>query len=295
MPVGNELWLTGAMPGPLLDIQAGAGDGVKLEAGPVRLADGRTAGSVSWQVSTPGKTVGDNKVALQVAIPPGAANGTIVLQRAGDEVPPEFMVGSPDTPLEVVAGIAIGDALELPPIHVLVDGKPVDDEGLALSFTLQPGGTLALTVPSKPDGSLSGLLVRIGARERTGNRLRLREAAVRSEGVERPWRSACSAPPGKTDWGGVRGSGVPSGKACAPPDRAGIVPLLAASALTIDEKTIRIDLVGSAYVVDARKPANARWLDWAKGNLFLAAVISILIGTLAGWLIKTMLGRDKAG
>lgn len=294
VPVGNELWLTGAMPGQLLALQPGAGDGVALEAGPVRLADGRTAASISWQVSTPGKSVGDNKVLVQLAIPPSAPNGTVVLQRAGDEVPPEFLVGSPDTPLEVAAGVTIGDELVLPPIHVRIDGKPVDDPGLALGFTLQPGGSLALTVPAKPDGSLSGLLVRIGERERTGNRLRLREAAIRSEGVARPWKSACSAPPGKTDWGWVRGSGPPSGKACAPPDRAGTMPLLAASALTIDEKTIRIDLVGSAYVVDTRKPANARWLDWAKGNLFLAAVMSILIGTLAGWLIKTLLGRVSA-
>lgn len=289
IPVGHELMLAGVKAGPLVTIESAAGDGVKLEAGPLRLDNGRAVNRLSWQVSKlDGQSVGDNKVRVQIAASQPDERGSVVLQRAGEEVRPELLIGSVDTTFRVEAGLAIGDMLELPPMALIVDGRPLDLPGFGLGFTLLPGGDLSLAFPSHPDGTPKGLTLAPGERERTGLRLRTREIGIRSEGAQSPWKSACAAPSGDHLWSAlVRRSTIPAGPDCS------AEPLLAVTALGISKDRISVDLAGSAYVTDASAPVTARWWSWATANPLLGMVLLLLMGGIGRWFWKTVTGNEK--
>jgi hypothetical protein len=289
IPVGHEVVLGGIKPGPLVTIESAAGDGVKLEAGPLRLDDGRTVNRLSWQVSKlDGQPAGDNKVKVPIDASGPGEPGSVIMQRAGEEVRPELLIGSADTALRVEAGLAIGDSLELPPMALIADGRPLDLPGFGIGFTLLPGGDVSLAFPSHPDGTPKGLTLAPGQRERTGLRLRLREIGIGSEGARRPWKSACAAPAGDHLWSAlVRRSTTPAGSDCS------AEPLLAVTALGISKDRISVDLAGSAYVTDASAPVTARWWSWATANPLLGMVFLLLMGGIGRWFWKTVTGNEK--
>jgi hypothetical protein len=261
-PAGSELRLGGLAPGALLAVETSAGDGLTVQAEGASFAGGRTARRLLW-MSGGGDAGDDNKAALQVSILAAAPDGEVVLSRSGTVTTPQLRIETHGVTLQAEAGVTIGDALFMPVTSVVADGRPIEPEGPVFPFTIAPGGTLSVEFPAFPDGRPDGLNTWIGpVREsRQDTQLPVAEVAIVREGAEAADRAACGAPAGTYAVAPVLRLALapfPQGSDC----RSG---QLRATALTIGQDSVALDLAGSAYVTTGGQPSASIW-SWALSN-----------------------------
>ena len=253
VPLGHELRLKGLPPGPLLGIEGGFGEGANLKAAKARLEEGGRAHRLAWLVAG---GAGDHRLTVQLSLPDGAGEGSVVLRRVGEAATARLEVRNLGPALRVEAAVGVGQTLSLPDIQYQLDGAAVDAGGPVLGFTLDQGGTLSLELPA-----LGGDEAVLGGAEEDVAALAVREVEVASGRDSRALRAACAAPAGSYAVAVAARfalSPVPTASDC-------VAGRLAATGLAVSAKGLAVNLSGSAYLLAQGKPTASFW-SWAMSN-----------------------------
>lgn len=306
VPVGRELVLTGARKQELLTVQTAAGEGMAMAANH-GMVEGRDQPfrNLAWTVSPArGETPADFKIALYLAFAEPSPKAKLTLFRSNESAARELRFTSPNAAVIVSGQILTGNSTTRPPTKFHVDGRQAPVPFGPVEFMLLPGGSMSLTLPRIENRRDEQLTINVGSFENLrGSRLRLREVAIRSEGMvvdeagpdeeataEDPGeivRSACSAPARRNFWTAlIRSSSAPTGADCDPRN-------LAITALSIKDDEISVNLAGHAYDYDPDQVASSRWFNWFKNNPLLAAFTGAAFAVYAGFVLKVLVGKKS--
>jgi hypothetical protein len=284
---GYELKFSGLEQGPFVAIETSPGGGLTVRAPIASLAGRGPMRDLRW--TTPDEKEGDNKARVQVSLI--GKDGSISISRSGEEVTPQLFLRVENASLEVTSGVTMGDSFTLPKTRIVADGKDLPSTGPGFTFTVPPGGFVAIEFPAFPDGSPSGVVPLLGAvrEEQEDTVLPLREVELYRENADSPDKAICAAKDNKYAW--------------APFFRLSLFPVphdadcsagpLTGRGFEIDKDWVAVNLAGSGWHMDEGKPTESLW-TWVGASPVLALLVNWGVPGAVAWIFGLVTWRRRA-
>lgn len=284
---GYKLKLSGLEQGPFVSIETSPGGGLTVRAPNAALPGRGAVQGLRW--ATPDEKEGDNKARVQVSLI--GKDGSITISRSGEEVTPQLFLRVDNASLEVTSGVTMGDSFTLPRTRIVADGKDLPPTGPGFTFTVPPGGFVAIEFPAFPDGSPSGVVPLLGAvrEEQEDTVLPLREVELYREKASSPDKSICAADDDRYSW--------------APFFRLSLFPVprdsdcsagpLTARGFKIDKDSVAVSLAGSGWHIDEGKPTESLW-SWVGASPVLGLLVNWGLPGAAAWIFGLVTWRRRA-
>ena len=284
---GYQLKLSGLEPGPFVAIETSPGGGLTVRAPNAALPGRGAVRGLRW--ATPDEKDGDNKARVQVSLI--GKDGSIRISRSGEAVTPELFLRVENASLEVTSGVTMGDSFTLPKTRIVADGKDLPSTGPGFTFTVPPGGFVAIEFPAFPDGSPSGVVPFLGAvrEEQEDTVLPLRQVELYREEADSPDKAICAADDNRYAW--------------APFFRLSLFPVprdadckagrLTGRGFEIDKDLVAVSLAGSGWHIAEGKPTESLW-SWVGASPVLALLVNWGVPGAVAWIFGLVTWRRRA-